>query len=220
MKQEEALAAQARENEATMTANHKAAAAQALAAGHPGIRVSMSIPGVSEGAPPMPKRPRPSKPITAVPRRKPVPKVQPAPPVPDSSSLGPVDSVNLAQAAESFYNPSSSHGTYGESTYDISQAGPSTDPATTIDPTLDADHAVDMDMVQRAMQAAAANVGQMEDLEMGMELPIEMQIHGGEQDDGQDWGSGAHPYTPHGDAYGDGQYGYTGNGSGGQVYGQ
>lgn len=221
MKQEEALAAQAKENEATMTANHKAAAAQALAAGHPGIRVSMSVPGVSEGAPPMPKRPRPNKPIAAVqPRKKTVPRAPPAP-VHDSSSLGQADTVNLAQAAESFYNPANGHVTYGSTPYDPNSAGPSSETVSaTIDPSLDADHGVDMDLVQRAMQAAAANVGQMEDLEMGMQLPIEMQIHGGEHDDSQDWGTGAHPYTPHGSAYGDGQYGFTSSGGDGQVYGQ
>lgn len=223
MKQEEAIAAQAKENEAIATAAHKASAAAALAAGHPGVKVSMSAPGINDGPPP-PKKPRPSKAAGQARRRNLAIKGKPEPTT--ISDIAGDLSLAQAQAAEqhAFYDTSANtaHDAYDPtSSYDPTQAGPSSagldGAAEPIDPNLmnsgdNGDNTVDMDMVQRAMQAAAANAGQMEDLEMGMQLPIEMQMHGGEHDDRGDWTETHHPYTPHG-----GEYGFTG--TDGQVYG-
>ena len=197
MKQEEAIAAQAKENEAIATASHKAAAAAALAAGHPTVKVSMSAPGINDG-PPAAKRAKtynPAKPAQGQsrrPRKKPV------------ETLANMGDVSLASAGGSndFYTSATSHETYNSTpTYEQhqNQSGPSHEGGNghgghghedQIDPSLmpsAADEAqMDMEMVQRAMQAAAANAGQMEDMELGMQLPIEMQMHGGEHDDRTD----------------------------------
>ena len=212
MKQEEAIAAQAKENEAIATAAHKASAAAALAAGHPGVKVSMSAPGISDGPPPI-KKQRPIKSAGQA-RRRNMPikgiKTDPngIPDVVNELSLAQVQSQSEHQTQ--FYDPELDqstqphHDAYTSTSYD---AGPSTGLVGTnddIDPNLmGGDDTVDMDMVQRAMQAAAANAGHMEDLDMGMQLPIEMQMHGGEHDDRTDWGTGGHhPYTPHGEEFG------------------
>lgn len=199
MKQEEAIAAQAKENEAIATASHKAAAAAALAAGHPTVKVSMSAPGINDG-PPAAKRAKtynPAKPAQGQsrrPRKKPV------------ETLANIGDVSLASAGGSsdFYNPGTSHDAYSTTptyeqhnhSHNQNQGGPSHEGGNghghedQIDPSLMASAAdeaqMDMEMVQRAMQAAAANAGQMEDMELGMQLPIEMQMHGGEHDDRTD----------------------------------
>ena len=53
MKQEEAMAQQQKDAESAITDKHKRAAAEALAAGHPGVRTSrnMSLPGISSDSP-------------------------------------------------------------------------------------------------------------------------------------------------------------------------
>ncbi|WWD09091.1 hypothetical protein V865_007211 [Kwoniella europaea PYCC6329] len=75
---------------------------------------------------------------------------------------------------------------------------------------------VDINMVQQAMQAAA---GQMDDLDMGIQLPIEMQMHsnGHENDDVDDtrFNFEVVDVSPadghgHGQYGGNGNYGYTG----------
>jgi hypothetical protein len=214
MKQEEAIAAQAKENEAIATASHKAAAAAALAAGHPTVKVSMSAPGINDG-PPAAKRAKtynPAKPAQGQsrrPRKKPVETL---------ANMGDV-SMGSTGGSSDFYGAGASHDAYdstqGYEQHDHSghgqQGGPSHEAgnghpqhgqhvqhgqqgqhghANQIDPSLMAsavDEAqMDMEMVQRAMQAAAANAGQMEDMELGMQLPIEMQMHGGEHDDRTD----------------------------------
>ena len=201
MKQEEAIAQAAKENEQIAAAAHKAAAAEALAAGHPGVKVSMSAPGVHDGMPPA-KRQRVKASARGEARRKNI----------KGKSVDHVDmgDVNLASAAEgdvSFYQPSPSHDDYG---YD--QAGPShegEDGSGEIDHALmnEGDDQVDPEMLQRAMQGiAAASAGQMEDLEMGMQLPIEMQMQEDhERGDyyGSGNGDGGHAYTPHGSGYED-----------------
>ena len=233
MKQEEAIAQAQKENEAIATAAHKAAAAEALAAGHPGVKTSMSQAGVNDGSQPI-KRQRTKGNGQA--RRKSM----------KSKMEGEGEMGQDGEGDRSFYqqspNPDGSFQQRSSTQY--GQAGPSNGkPAPgsgiPIDPTLmsatqgqgDSDNPVDLHMVQQAMQAAAAaNAGQMDELEMGMQLPIEMQMHGGEHDDGSDerayqredynaYQHGHHPYTPHHQAgqYRGEQYGYTGGQ--GQVYG-
>lgn len=232
MKQEEAIAQAQKENEAIATAAMKAAAAEALAAGHPGVKTSMSLAGVSDGSQPI-KRQRTKGNGQA--RRK-------------STKVKNEEDGDMGMDGEegpSYYQQTSNlGGQYHQANQTYGHAGPSNGNATPgsgmpIDPTLmsatqgqgDPNSSVDMQMVQQAMQAAAAaSAGQMDELEMGMQLPIEMQIHGGEHDDGTDgrayqrgdfagYQQGHHPYTPHqqhGQFQG-GQYGYTG--AQGQVYG-
>ncbi|KGB77223.1 hypothetical protein I307_00112 [Cryptococcus deuterogattii 99/473] len=234
MKQEEAIANAQKESEAIATAARKAAAAEALAAGHPNVKVSMSQPGVSDGMPSL-KRPRVKQPL----RRRPI-KTRDLPAHLGMDALGHPDQYA--------FNPSPHHHDVHEpqtlySTLDQAAAGPSTSTSASSHaqhtPT-DHEHAlqqlheqhqaehhhehhdhhadtlsfegltsgnessVDINMVQQAMQAAA---GQMDDLEMGMQLPIEMQMHSTEHDDDveqreYDFGPGA---------FGTGQ-GYTYNG--------
>ncbi|OCF45217.1 hypothetical protein I317_01020 [Kwoniella heveanensis CBS 569] len=249
MKQEEAIANQQKENEALATAARKEAAAAALAAGHPNVKVSMSAPGVSDGLPPA-KRPK----VKAQPRRKTLPKKSDG--YEGDLSMSSVADLNAQSGAErtdstqeDWYRESlisSLSKIPGTSYYVGSEAGPSTtagadasssipdsDSKSTLRPSGDepqdgstlnngsgsgvgvgagattatggengldevgADtnindpHSleagltnpdgspVDMNMVQQAMQAAA---GQMDELEMGMQLPIEMQMHSNEHD--------------------------------------
>ena len=201
MKQEEAIAAQHKENEIIATAAHKAAAAEALAAGHPGVRVSMSNPGVHDGAP-APKRPRKS---TGQARRKNANR---------GKEEGDTSISSATNGDHSFYQPPGSQEQFQS---EFVEAGPSEPAAGStlnsasqgVDPTLmsaSQEGQVDMHLVQQAMQAAAAaNQGQMDELEMGMQLPIEMQMHGGDQDEGEEasyqsreyaYEGGNHPYAP------------------------
>ena len=232
MKQEEAIAQALKENEAIAAAAHKARAAEALAVGHPGIKTSMSQAGVHDGNLPI-KRPR-MKGNGQARRKSTKSKVE------DEGEVGQDGDADLAfypasPAPDAQFHQSSA--TYG-------QAGPSNRNVASgtgipIDPSLmsaaqvqgSGNSPVDMHIVQQAMQAAAAaNAGQMDELEMGMQLPIEMQMHEGEDDDGGDERSyqranyaeyphGNHPYTPlnHQEQYQSSQYGYTGGQ--GQVYG-
>jgi len=232
MKQEEAIAQAQKENELIAAAAHKAAAAEALAVGHPGVKTSMSQAGVNDGIPPV-KRQR--KQGNGQARRK-------------TTKAKLENEGDITQDGDggdqSFYQESPSReGQYQQSSAAYGQAGPSngnppSGSGIPIDPTLmsatqaqgDPNAPVDMHMVQQAMQAAAAaNAGQIDELEMGMQLPIEMQMHGGEHDDGTDerayqradyasYQHGHHPYTPHHQQgqYEGGQYGYTGGQ--GQVY--
>ncbi|WVQ76368.1 hypothetical protein IAR50_006033 [Cryptococcus sp. DSM 104548] len=226
MKQEEAIANAQKESEMVAAAGRKAAAAEALAAGHPGVKVSMGSPGMvadsssnGGGGVPQPKRPRLKAPVIKkrqFGKRDEIPgfahlgmealqgdfSFQPAPtPQPpqhqhqgqpqeeeiDQQSLystleqaaGPSSQVHHADGDDQYHPihqgsnslnfdgsgiPSSSH-------HNIPSTGGDEDP-----------NSVDINMVQQAMQAAA---GQMDDLEMGMQLPIEMQMHSAEHDDEQ-----------------------------------
>jgi hypothetical protein len=210
MKQEEAIAQQHKENEALVTAAHKAAAAEALAAGHPNVKTSMSMPGVSDGAP-APKRQRTKS--SMAPRRKSV----------KTETQGELSMSSDTNGDMSFYtNPGDHGGVYDhigseQQGGDPSQSGSSN--SLPIDPSLmggqhhpdDAD--ISINMVQQAMQAAAAaGAGQMDELEMGMQIPIEMQMHGGDNDgddDGHGYGGyqgGHHPYSTHQGHYEGGQW--------------
>lgn len=229
MKQEEAIAQAQKENEAIATAAHKAAAAEALAAGHPGIKTSMSLAGVSDGAPPI-KRQRMKGNGQA--RRKTAKMKMEGDGELGQDGEGDQSFYQQSPGQDGQYQPSSAYGQAGPS-----NGNPPPGSGIPIDPTLmsatqaQGDAPVDMHMVQQAMQAAAAaNAGQMDELEMGMQLPIEMQMHGGEHDEGTDersyqredyaaYQQGQHPYTPHHQQgqYDGGQYGYTGGQ--GQVYG-
>jgi hypothetical protein len=189
MKQEEAIAAQQKENELMATAQHKAAAAAALAQGHPSVKVSMS--GGLDGAPAS-KRPRKSN---GQARRKNA-------------------AVALGDKKDEYdYNAYAAHAAAAAAAAaqpyaaleEPAAAGPSSG---IIDPALSA--AVEASaaaaaaseaaaaaeqsaapegddiMMQQAMaaaNAAAAAAGQMDELEMGIQLPIEMQMHTGTHDD-------------------------------------
>ncbi|ORY34293.1 hypothetical protein BCR39DRAFT_517517 [Naematelia encephala] len=215
MKQEEAIAQAQKDQEAIATAAHKAAAAEALAVGHPGVKVSMSAPGISEGGPPMKRARIPRAPGRSgqANRRRTKPEPIDGVDAPMHTDLG--DSSYFVHENGDLTQPNFSH---------TPQPGPSSS-SLDIDPSLshNGSSQVDMNMVQQAMQAAA---GQMDELDMGIQLPIEMQMHGGEHDDdrayqGRDYGftnasdgdadGTQHPYTPHGQA----SYTY-----GGEVYGQ
>ncbi|ODO01960.1 hypothetical protein L198_02691 [Cryptococcus wingfieldii CBS 7118] len=223
MKQEEAIANAQKESEMVAAAGRKAAAAEALAAGHPGVKVSMGSPGMvadssSNGAGvPQPKRPRLKAPVIKkrqFGKRDEIPgfahlgmealqgdfSFQPAPASQQSQhqqqpqeeeldqqslystleqAAGPSSQVHHADG-NGQYNPlHEEHNTLNfdesgipsSSHHNIPSAGGDEDP-----------NSVDINMVQQAMQAAA---GQMDDLEMGMQLPIEMQMHSAEHDDEQ-----------------------------------
>ncbi|WVQ80385.1 hypothetical protein IAT38_002490 [Cryptococcus sp. DSM 104549] len=256
MKQEEAIANAQKESEAIATAARKAAAAEALAAGHPGVKVSMSAPGVSDGAP-APKRPRVKPPVPQVAARKRKSKVgeglagalgmgldeggheqfsfdQEIEPQTlyshlDQATAGPSSHAHVQQqqghedasgaGAHVHHDPhalssnSAIHhldGTTGDlpdasaSASDAATSNAATAGLSLVDGMTNPDGTpVDINIVQQAMQAAA---GQIDDLEMGMQLPIEMQMHSNEHDDEVDgFGGGQHGYTGH-----DQNYGYTG----------
>ncbi|WVO14863.1 hypothetical protein L204_102502 [Cryptococcus depauperatus] len=225
MKQEEAIANAQKEHEALATAARKAAAAEALAAGHPNVKVSMSIAG-PDGLP-LNKRPRIPKP-PPIRRPRPMPAstaVQAAAAAAaaavtrrDGEGLAGFGNLGLEMATEDAYEfdphqphnepqtlystldqatagsssaPSShgrtaaanhlTHGTQSGTTHPSGQTSRSAPPQ---GPSLSfgnvSETPVDISMVQQAMQAAA---GQMDDLEMGMQLPIEMQMHSTEHGD-------------------------------------
>lgn len=185
MKQEEAMAAQQKENEAAATAAHKAAAAAALAQGHPGIKTSMST--ASPDGQPAAKRARKSN---GQARRKNEKKK-------DDYDYGyAYEGTEMAEGASAYDNgtaPATGSAASGTPAEDANAAESSED------------RQLDASMVQQAMAAAnaAAAAGQMDELEMGMQLPIEMQMHS----------------STHDDAY-EGQYGEQGYSYGGQVYEQ
>jgi hypothetical protein len=205
MKQEEAIANAQKNNDMALTAAHKAAAAEALAAGHPGIKVSMSAPGYNDNSPAA-KRQRIR--ASGVARRK---------------NLKKVEDIPLESAGQQqYYQTEASPYTAGpeHQASETPSAGPSgVHDSSAIDPTLasetqmddgtdhNVDSQVDINMVHQAMQAAG--VGNMDELDMGIQLPIEMQMHGAEGE-GEDYGFGSghgqnqHPYTPHQ------SYGYNG----------
>lgn len=202
MKQEEAIANAQKENDMALTAAHKAAAAEALAAGHPGIKVSMSAPGYNDNSPAA-KRQRIR--ASGVARRKNMKK--------EGIPLENIEHQQYYQPEPSPYT--SEHGQQHNGSEPPS-AGPSHHDSSSIDPTLMSAHEasidhvnhteddVDLNMVHQAMQAAG--VGNMDELDMGIQLPIEMQMHGAEgegedYDFGTSHGQSQHPYTPH-QAYG------------------
>ena len=223
MKQEEAIAQAQKESEAAVTAAHKLAAAEALAQGHPGIKVSMSAPGVSDGAPPQ-KRPRIKG--QAQTRRKSTKKN-----AIDASPLGNGMHGGDEHGDQSFYQATAGQD-FGVG--DASGSGPSAHHEPThaeeinLDPMLIAaaaghssnEDGVDINMVHQAMQAAAAaNAGQIDELDMGIELPIEMQMHGeGDGDEERYRGTETFYGTTGEGTYGTDGTGY-GYGEGQQVYG-
>lgn len=164
MKQEEAMAQQAKENEAMATAVHKAAAAAALAQGHPGIKVSMSSSGLNESAN---KRRKPNGQA----RRK-------------NEKKKPEEYDYSSYQATTYGADASTSGLHnleqvGESSAQPAAAQEQQPQQTTEEQNLDASQ------LQQAMAAAnaVAGVGQMDELEMGMQLPIEMQMHSESHDD-------------------------------------
>jgi hypothetical protein len=246
MKQEEAIAQAQKESEAIATAAHKAAAAEALAQGHPGVKTSMSQPGVSDGAPPL-KRQRIRN--TGQARRRNLPKKEEGLEADDTDTsfyghhdaqyatldqhaaqvgneAGPSETTasgipidpSLATLAHTNGSEDQHHdaaapvsvGANGEAaTGDAGVTDGTTGAAST-----DAAGGVDMNMVHQAMQAAAAAgaSGQMDELEMGMQLPIEMQMHGGEHEEGE------RGYYGQEAQYGQGNYGTGYYGQGGYGY--
>jgi len=188
MKQEEAIAAQQKENELMATAQHKAAAAAALAQGHPSVKVSMSS-TLGDGQPPS-KRPRKSN---GQARRK-------------NTAM-----LQAEKKAEEYdYSAYAQPQAYSQLEAAVAEAAaaPVAGPSNSgIDPALSAaaaeasnaaaaaenaesgtadDSELDARLVQQAMAAANAAqqaAGQMDELEMGMQLPIEMQMHSGTHDD-------------------------------------
>lgn len=204
MKQEEAIANAQKENDMALTAAHKAAAAEALAAGHPGIKVSMSAPGYNDGSPAA-KRQRIR--ASGVARRKNVKK--------ENGVDIPLENADqyaqYHQPDTASYEPEHlpSHSETPSAGPSVPHNSSSIDPALMPDEPTSATHTenngddeVDMNMVHQAMQAAG--VGNMDELDMGIQLPIEMQMHGGEggvddrdYDFGSGHGQGQHPYTPH-----------------------
>ncbi|WVQ93804.1 hypothetical protein IAU59_000882 [Kwoniella sp. CBS 9459] len=265
MKQEEAIANQQKEHEALATAARKEAAAAALAAGHPNVKVSMSAPGVNDGLPPA-KRAK----VKTQSRRKNMARKSDG----YEGDLSMASVADLQQHDQSNYFNASlqqpTHQQHAQTLYSHidQEAGPSTVGGNTgadagasssilnldasghpqngtaetdvlhngsssstnggvgvgsgaaesvaaggenghgdagagaNDSSLEASLTnpdgtpVDINMVQQAMQAAA---GQMDELEMGMQLPIEMQMHSNE-----------HDHDEHGedaDRYGVGGYG-------------
>lgn len=273
MKQEEAIAQAHKESEALATAAHKAAAAEALAAGHPGVKVSMSQPGINDGIPPPAKKSKLKAAGQA--RRRNTGKlykvessmggigvgIPSSTPTPGASNAEhqhqqqhqhqqSLADINLATAEgdSSFFQPSShDHFTFPtDSANDHSHESehqhhlPDQN-GVDIDPNLivpqhqqleDEPTPMDIQMVQQAMQAAAAaNQGlasssaQMDELEMGMQLPIEMQMHGEDADDSSTYRRdyGFDP-TAHDGKGGDGQVdqnyiNHQSFGFSGQVYG-
>ncbi|WRT63691.1 uncharacterized protein IL334_000614 [Kwoniella shivajii] len=234
MKQEEAQANTQREQEALANAARKEAAAAALAAGHPGVKVSMSNPGINDGLP-IPKKPRTTKAPTQ--RRKSTKKDSLSTLTPNnnngySNGQGDLSLLTSNTDDQSYYQPQQQHQDDQPTTLyghlDPSQPipGPSTQPhqQSDIDPALGDDTTVnlnsdgtpvDINMVQQAMQAAA---GQMDDLEMGIQLPIEMQMHSNEHEDaderfnfGVDVNVGVGTHHQNGQTYGtEGGYNYNG----------
>jgi hypothetical protein len=218
MKQEEAIAAALKENEAIATAAHKAAAAEALAAGHPGVKVSMSQPGISDGGLAI-KRQRTIKANGVARRRNTKSKMEEM----AAAAAAAVAAVSAQQPGLNNLHTHDSSSFYHSTPTYSHTAGPSNNTSEmlsheTMESTL-SDPQVDLHLVQQAMQAAA---GQMDELEMGMQIPIEMQLHG-DHDDGYQFEVGVgvgvdgvehnrvHPYTPHGgQGFDPNQYGYTG----------
>lgn len=186
MKQEEAMAQQAKENEAMATAVHKAAAAAALAQGHPGIKVSMSSSGLNESA---------NK------RRKP---------------NGQARRKNEKKKPEEFdystYQATPTYEADSAALQSLEQVGESsTQPAQQQQQTTEEQN-LDASQLQQAMAAANAvagvgSVGQMDELEMGMQLPIEMQMHSESHDDREYYdgnyaqGYGEYNQQQYGDGY-------------------
>lgn len=189
MKQEEAMAQQAKENEAMATAVHKAAAAAALAQGHPGIKVSMSSSGLNESA---------NK------RRKP---------------NGQARRKNEKKKPEEYdyasYQATAYEGDAGASgLHNLEQVGESSAQQTQAQAQQQAQQQAEQDnldasQLQQAMAAAnaVAGVGQMDELEMGMQLPIEMQMHSESHDDREYYdGNYAQGYEYNQQQYADGGY--------------
>ncbi|WWC66702.1 uncharacterized protein I206_100606 [Kwoniella pini CBS 10737] len=231
MKQEESIANAEKEREALANAARKEAAAAALAAGHPGVKVSMSNPGVNDGSHPLPplKKPRISSAATTINSTNnttnKIPNQRKRSTKKSSLPQQQIDNTythnNPFTNHQNYYTQQTNHSDlYGLDNSHHNQAGPSTlnnneqnnlDPALTnnnnnnnnnINENVNVIHHqiennnnnggvqevdnnnMDINMVQQAMQAAAT-ASQMDDLEMGIQLPIEMQMHsnGHENDD-------------------------------------
>ncbi|CAK9779372.1 hypothetical protein CC85DRAFT_288672 [Cutaneotrichosporon oleaginosum] len=203
MKQEEAILNAQKENEMAATAAHKAAAAAALAQGHPGIKVSMSSSNSGEGPPA--KRQRK---MNGQARRKNLKKgdefdygsyaFQPPTSAPSMSAndiplAGPSHTQPVDQSLQAAAAAAVAAAAAGET--DNTPIGSASEtPAE-----AQGEEHVEVNMVQQAM--AAANSAQMDELEMGMQLPIEMQMHSTTHDDERyDYGQGY--YAGQGQVYG------------------
>ncbi|WVW81967.1 hypothetical protein I302_103970 [Kwoniella bestiolae CBS 10118] len=239
MKQEEAAANAQKEQEALANAARKEAAAAALAAGHPNVKVSMSNPGITtlsqdalstlhQQALNQPnKKPRLSATatnaktggLTGQSRRRNTKKN--SLPAQQHQQQQPQSDLGFPQQqqdqSQQYYQPQD--GSQSQQLYADPSASTS---AGVLDPSLNQtgdgdgdENNVDINMVQQAMQAAAT---QMDDLDMGIQLPIEMQMHsnGHEGDDVDDTRFNFEVVDVsqaggHGGQYGaDGNYGYTG----------
>lgn len=203
MKQEEAILNAQKESEMLATANHKARAAAALAQGHPGIKVSMSSSNPGEGPPA--KRQRK---MNGQARRKNIKKpdefdysygfqpstsATPAISANDIPLAGPSHSQPIDQSLEAAAAAAVAAAAAGET--DGTPMGSATE---TPAETAQGDESLDASMVH-----LAANSAQMDELEMGMQLPIEMQMHSGTHDDEDqryDYGQGY--YAGQGQVYG------------------
>ncbi|BEJ16698.1 hypothetical protein CspHIS471_0600990 [Cutaneotrichosporon sp. HIS471] len=201
MKQEEAILNAQKENEMVATAAHKAAAAAALAQGHPGIRVSMSSNNPGEGPPA--KRQRK---MNGQARRKNLKKAEeydygygfqtsaPAISANDIPLAGPSHSQPVHQSLEAAAAAAVAAAANAEAAGTPMGSANET-PAST----AQGDGSLDASMVHHAM----ANSAQMDELEMGMQLPIEMQMHSGTHDDeDQRYDYGQAYYAGQGQVYG------------------
>jgi hypothetical protein len=241
MKQEEAILEKAKEQEAAITDRHKAAAAEALAAGHPGVKTSMSAPGVADGSPAA-KRAKLRAGANGASRKRVLKKEDV-----DHILAGLLQQeaqdrqqLELQQQQDQLqhqhlpdpdphqhHHPDPNIDPYYPTSYQQGSAGPSQEQtpmdADILDPMLSApvgsstaemnENDIDMNMVHQAMQAAA---GHIDDLDMGIQLPIEMQMHGEGEHDEHDQAAGQY----YGEAFGSGQgFGMgLGTGGSGQAY--
>lgn len=202
MKQEEAILNAQKESEMAATAAHKAAAAAALAQGHPGIKVSMSSSNPGEGPPA--KRQRK---MNGQARRKNLKK-------PDEYGYGygfqPSTSATPAISASDIPLAGPSHSQPVDQSLEAAAAAAAaaaasaeadTSAAQTPAEARQGDDSLDVSMVHQAM--AVANSAQIDDLEMGMQLPIEMQMHSSTHDDeDQRYDYGQDYYAGQGQVYG------------------
>ncbi|KAL1407098.1 hypothetical protein Q8F55_006511 [Vanrija albida] len=204
MKQEEAIAAQQKENELMATAAHKAAAAAALAQGHPSVKVSMSTSGLD--GPPN-KRLRKTN---GQARRKSEKKKL------DEDEYG----YQAAYAQQYAHLPAEGSAEAGfDASLDASTSAAAAAAAAAaavasveeqaasiaaaeVAPVAEAfaeeaapageSNLDDASLVQQAMAAATAAAGQIDELDMGLDIPVEMQMHTDTHDhDGND---GYHQY--------------------------
>jgi hypothetical protein len=202
MKQEEALLEKAKEHEAVITDKHKLAAAEALAAGHPGVKTSMSAPGVADAMPAAKRAKLRGTGQSAGQSRRKVLKTSDVDHIlaglkyqeaQDSRNRQQLElqqqqeqerlqqqgePETAASPIEPYFPPTYQTNSPGPSQHQTPNEGEIQDAM--LGPNEENDE-IDMNMVHQAMQAAA---GHIDDLDMGIQLPIEMQMHGeGEHDE-------------------------------------